>query len=143
MSIEIFVLSDRQVGSIAEWQKPIDAEGFPLRLSEKRPFDALSGHLPAELGGRDAGFECDHLDATELMAHYSAIDFGHPWTFVLAFRIGPNFNALLGAHIAAMAYARATGGGSSMKLRASRIRRTRRWNLSAELNETFPGSSSP
>ena len=50
MSIEIFVLSDRALGTIAEWQQAIDAEGFDLRLDTSRPFNALSGHLPAHRG---------------------------------------------------------------------------------------------
>ena len=33
MSMEICVFSDRILGSIAEWQQAIDAEGLPLRLS--------------------------------------------------------------------------------------------------------------
>lgn len=52
----------------------------------------------------------DHFDASELTAHYSDVDFGRAWQFVLAFRIGPSFKALLGAWIAAAAYARATEG---------------------------------
>jgi hypothetical protein len=98
------------VASVAEWQKAIDIEGFALRLSSNRPFDELSGHLPVQLDGEDVWFECDHFDAAELMAHWSEVDFGHAWKFVLAFRIGASFKALLGAWIAATAYARATGG---------------------------------
>jgi len=47
MSIEIFVLSDRRLGTIEEWQKAIDAEGFDLRLDVSRPIEDLSGYLPA------------------------------------------------------------------------------------------------
>ena len=110
MAMEIFVLSDRQVDSVAEWQAEIDAEGFPLRLSTDRPFNDLSGHLPAQLNREPVWFECDHFDSAELMAHYSDVDFGHDWAFVLAFRIGPTFKALLGVWIAATAYARVTDG---------------------------------
>lgn len=108
--MEIFVFSDRQVSSMAEWQEAINKQGFPLRLSTKRPFAELGGHLPAQLDGEDIWFECDHFDAAELMAHYAEVDFGHAWKFVLAFRIGASLKAPLGAWIAATAYARATGG---------------------------------
>jgi hypothetical protein len=54
---QIFVLSDRRLGAIAEWQQAIDAEGFDLRL-----FEDLSGHLPAHRGEQHAGFECGHWD---------------------------------------------------------------------------------
>src|SRR5688572_29972173 len=110
MAMEIFVFSDRQVCSIADCQKAIDAEGFALRLATNRSFHEVSGHLPAQLDGEDVWFECDHFVAADLMAHYSDVDFGHAWKFVLAFRIGASFKAPLGAWIAAMAYARSTGG---------------------------------
>jgi hypothetical protein len=110
MAMEIFVFSDSQIGSMVEWQEAVEAEGFALRLSTDRPFNDLNGHLPAQLNGEDVWFECDHFDLAELIAHYSDVDFGHPWEFVLAFRIGASFKALLGAWIAATAYAKATGG---------------------------------
>jgi hypothetical protein len=112
MSIEIFVLSDRALGTIAEWQQAIDAEGFDLRLDTSRPFDALSGHLPAHRGEKHAGFECDHWDSKDVMDEEfcPGVDFGHAWTRALAFRFGGDFHALWGAYAAAAAYARATAG---------------------------------
>jgi hypothetical protein len=47
MSAEIFVLSDRQIGSIAEWQQAIDAAGFALRFSTADTHNELSGHIAA------------------------------------------------------------------------------------------------
>ena len=112
MSIEIFVLSDKRLSSIAEWQQAIDAEGFDLRLATSRSFDELSGHLPAHRGQQHAGFECDHWDPKEVMDEEfcGAIDFGRPWTQALAFRFGGDFHALWGAYAAAAAYAKATEG---------------------------------
>ncbi len=110
MSIEIYVLSDRALGSIAEWQRAIDAEGFDLRLDTSRPFEALSRHLPAQRGERHAGFECDHWDPADIMEGCSDLDFGHPWTKALAFRFGGDYYAAWGAYAAAAAYARATDG---------------------------------
>lgn len=110
MSIELHVLSDQRLGSIAEWQRAIDAEGFSLRLSTEGEFDALHGHLPAVWGDRAAGFECDHLDAAAFFDEMPDLDFGRRWRHVLAFRLGGDFRALMGAYMAAAAYARATGG---------------------------------
>ena len=110
MSIEIYVLSDRQLASIAEWQQAIDQEGFALRLSTERPFDALSGHLPAQWDDKHAGFECDHWEASDIIDANPDVDFGRQWKHVLAFRFGGDFHALLGAYAAAAAYARATDG---------------------------------
>jgi hypothetical protein len=112
MSIEIYVMSDRRLGSMAEWQQAIDKEGFDLRLNTSRPIEALSGHLPAQRGAQHAGFECDHWDPAEILDDegLADVDFGRRWTQMLAFRFGGDFLALWGAYAAAAAYARATGG---------------------------------
>ena len=110
MSIEIYVLSDKRLGAITEWQQAIDAEGFDLRLDTSRSFEALSGHLPAHRGERHAGFECDHWEAADIIDGNSDIDFGRRWTQTLVFRFGGDFCALWGAYSAAAAYARATQG---------------------------------
>jgi len=65
--MELFVLSDRQLASIAEWQQAIAAEGFPLLLSTEIPFEALDGFLPAQLGEKPTGFECSHWDPRNLI----------------------------------------------------------------------------
>jgi hypothetical protein len=110
MSIEIFVLSDRRLGSMADWQQAIDQEGFGLRLSAERAFDALRGHLPAHLGGQHAGFECEHFDAGEFIDDMPDAEFGRRWKHVLAFRWRGDMFAELGGYSAAAAYARATNG---------------------------------
>ena len=110
MSIEIFVLSDRRLGTIEEWQKAIDAEGFDLRLDRSRPIEELSGYLPAHKGERLAGFECDHWDPADVLDECPDVDFGRRWKEMLAFRCGGRFHELWGAYAAAAAYARATGG---------------------------------
>lgn len=110
MSIEIFVLSDKRLGAIEEWQKAIDAEGFGLRLDHSRSIEELSGYLPAHKGERLAGFECDHFDPADLLEEFTEVDFGRRWEQMLAFRFGGDFHELSGAFVAAAAYARATGG---------------------------------
>jgi hypothetical protein len=110
MSMEIYVLSDRRLPSLADWQEAIEAEGFGLKLSTGRSLDELRGQLPAQLGDEHAGFECDHWDAGGLMETYPALDYGHRWQHALAFRFGGDLHACLGAYMAATAYARATGG---------------------------------
>src|SRR5262249_27231339 len=111
MAMELFVLSDRRLRSIAEWQHVIDAEEFPLRLSTQTPFEALDGILPVSLGDHSTDFECAHWDAPELMADYAELDFGHPWTEALAFRWGgSSFYSTPAAYMAGAAYAKATAG---------------------------------
>lgn len=110
MSMELYVLSDRQLESIAAWQIAIDASHFPLRVSLSTPFARLNGVLPVQLGDRQTVFECVHWNAAELMAELADIDFGRRWKFVLAFRWTGNPYEGIAAYMAAGAYAKATGG---------------------------------
>jgi hypothetical protein len=110
MSIEVYVLSDKKLSEIADWQAAINAEGFDLVLDTSRPFEALHGYLPAHRGEKLAGFECDHWDPTDILNTYDDIEFGRRWSATLAFRFGGRFHELWGAYAAAAAYARATDG---------------------------------
>jgi hypothetical protein len=111
MSMELSLLSDRQLHSIAEWQTAIDIEGFPLRLSAEKAIDAIDGFLPSYLEGRLTGFECNRWDPSEVLSSYAAVDFGHAWKYALAFRwIGSKRDEMRAAWMAATAYARATDG---------------------------------
>jgi hypothetical protein len=110
MAMELWVLSDKRLGSVAEWQAAIDAEGFPLTLSDDRPLDKIDGFLPARLRDKQTGFECNHWSAADFMRDMSTIDFGHAWKYVLAFRWRGNFDELRAAWIAGSTYARAADG---------------------------------
>jgi hypothetical protein len=110
MAMELWVLSDKQLGSIAEWQTAINAEGFPLVLSDEMPLDKIDGFLPARLRDQRTGFECNHWSTADFMREMSTVDFVHSWKYVLAFRWRANFNELRAAWIAGSAYARATDG---------------------------------
>jgi hypothetical protein len=112
MAMEIFALSDRPLNSIAEWQRAIDAEGFPYpaRLAAKAPFADLSGFLPVWYDNALSGFECDHWSPRAITDDYPGIAFDHLWKCALAFRFGVRHGELECAWMAATAYARATGG---------------------------------
>jgi hypothetical protein len=110
MSMEIHVLSDRQLNSITDWQQAIDAEGLTLQLSTARSFQSLKGFLPAQSGETRTGFECYHDDAAELLVDHKSVDFGHAWKFALSFRWGGNLMECLAAYVAAAAYAKAADG---------------------------------
>ena len=110
MSAEIFVLSDSQIGSIAEWQQAIEAEGFALRLSTGDASDGLSGQMSARFGNEDVEFECEQVESDELMSRHSDVDFGHAWKFVRAFRGSPTLKQNVAAWISAAIFAKLTGG---------------------------------
>jgi hypothetical protein len=109
MSMEAYVLSTRRLSSQAEWQRAIDAAVFSVQLMSERPLLERRGHLPARWQGREAGFECGHGNAAELMQDYPEVDFGARWAHLLAFR----WSTLPGsaaAYCAAAAYAAAVNG---------------------------------
>ena len=111
MSMELWVLSDRQLSSIAEWQAAIDAEGYPLDLEKGFSFESLKGFLPCHLRGELTGFECYHDDAAALMRHNPDFNFGHDRKYALGFRwFGSKQNETLAGWMAGTAYARATAG---------------------------------
>jgi hypothetical protein len=106
MSMEAFVLSDKRLGSVAEWQQAIDAAGFALTLVD----DRMVGYLPAQWRDRLTGFECDHRDADEFINQIDDVDFDRRWKHLLAFQLADDNVASLVAYMAAAAYAQATGG---------------------------------
>lgn len=110
MSMEICVLSNSRLNSIAEWQHAIDNEGFPLRLSGDDPFDTRGGSLAAQLRDKPTSFEYRIEDFNELRDFYKKINFGHDWKYVLALPWISGFDGLAAAWMAATAYARATTG---------------------------------
>ena len=111
MSMEIYVLSDRQLSSMEAWQTAVDQSVVALRLSTSTPFADLHGVLPVVLDQRPTGFECDHFNARELMEDPPAeVEFDRAWACALAFRWGGDVYAGASAYAAAAAYAVATDG---------------------------------
>lgn len=113
MAMEMFVLSDRNLTFIADWQAAIDAERYPLQLDPDIRLQTHVGFLPARLSGQSTGFECDHFPAAEFIREIqeiSSVEFGHAWNYVLAFRWRGDLNELQAACMAAAAYATAVDG---------------------------------
>jgi hypothetical protein len=110
MSMELYVLSDEELPSLAAWQQAIKASGFEVKLSTERSLAELRGALPVLLDDRHTAFECDHWDAAELIAEWSEVDLGRSWRRALAMRWGGDLYAAASAYFVAAAYATATGG---------------------------------
>ena len=110
MSIEIFILSDTQLDSIAEWQRAIDAEEFPLRLADDIPLDTRGGSLVAYIDDSETRIEYRVEDFGRLKDLYKAVNFGRDWKCLLAIPWIHGFDGLTAAWMASTAYARATGG---------------------------------
>jgi hypothetical protein len=110
MAMELFVLSDTQLKSIAEWQAAIDGEAYPLQLRDTTPIGTLKGFLPVQLRDAKTGFECSHWSADKFIRSMPDVNFGRNWKHVLTFRWGGDLNQVQAAWMAAAAYAKATDG---------------------------------
>jgi hypothetical protein len=112
MSLELHVLSNKKLPSVAAWQEAINAEGFNLKLEPSVALATVRGFLPARLREKQSGFECYHDDARDIRETYhDVLDLtsNHQWQHAFSLRWG---RALEGAsaYMAAAAYAQATGG---------------------------------
>ena len=110
MSLEIDILSDVRLKSISEWQDALDREGFPLRLTDDKDFWEGSGFWPASLEQKSTGFERYHIAFQELVENTYGVQFDREWKYVLALMYRGDVNEMMAALMAAIAYARATGG---------------------------------
>jgi hypothetical protein len=104
--MQICVLADSQLGSIAEWQEAIDAEKLPLRLSDPEP----DRNLGARLNEEETSIEYGIYDFNELKNTYPHVRFGHDWKFVIAFTWSSDVAQGIASWMAATAYAHAAGG---------------------------------
>ena len=110
MSMEICVLSDSRLTSIEQWQRAIDAEGFPLQLSDGDLLDRDGGCLTAQLRDKRTSIEYRIEGFRRLKDFYRDINFGYDWKYVVALPWIRGFDGLAAAWMAATAYARATQG---------------------------------
>jgi hypothetical protein len=110
MSMELHVLSDIQLNSMAEWQRAIDEESYPIQLDADISLISVKGLLPLTLDGRRTGFECYHDDASGTMGFLGLDHFPHRWKFALGFRWRGDIDELQAAWMAATAYVATTAG---------------------------------
>jgi hypothetical protein len=64
-AIKLFVVSDRQLSSVTEWQAAIDGECYPLQLDGSKLTAGFNGFVPARLRDVETGFECDSRPRTD------------------------------------------------------------------------------
>jgi hypothetical protein len=106
MAMHICVLCDQRLDSIAEWQKSVDAEGFPLRLSDADP----ERNLAARLRDEETSIEYGFYDFRELKDAFKHVNFERDWKYAVAFTWSSDFAEEIATWMAAAAYARATNG---------------------------------
>jgi hypothetical protein len=110
MSMELYVLSDRQLTSVSQWQSAIDAEGFVLHLPSSLPLEGWEGIISCQLGDNRTGFECRNLRFNDFKAEVLGARLSQAWNNALVLRWGADPYASAAAYMAAAAYARATEG---------------------------------
>jgi hypothetical protein len=108
MSMELYILADKQLSAMDVWQKALDTAGSPLQLPMTFSL-ARGGVLPAKFKDKTTAFECARWNAAE-MAEISDINFGRRWTYALVLRWGGDPYAGIAAYMAGAAYANATNG---------------------------------
>jgi hypothetical protein len=110
MSMELMVLSDNRLPSIAIWQQAISTEGLRVTLLTEFSIDRLDGFVPVRSNDIMTGFECYHCDAREIFEQYPGVGFGRSWSDGFIFRWGGDLEECLAAYAAAAAYAKASDG---------------------------------
>jgi hypothetical protein len=110
MAMELHVLSDRRLISIAEWQQAVDDLDFPLQLATDIQLDTMQGFLPCVLQERKTGFECYNDDAIDFVPQLRNGTLGPGWLFALGFRWIGDPIEMEAAWMAATGYAQATAG---------------------------------
>jgi len=108
--MELMVLSDRLLPSIADWQDAIATEGVRVTLLTEFPIGELDGFVPVRSNNIMTGFECYHCDAQEIFEQYPDMRFGRGWRNGFIFRWSGNLDECLAAYAAAAAYAKASDG---------------------------------
>ena len=110
MSMELHVLSDRQLETTAVWQQAIQHDGFPLQFQISVRLLDSRGFVPVKLNGKETGFECVRWEAAALYQENPKIDVGRRYRFALALRWGGDIDGGVSAYFAASSYARSTDG---------------------------------
>ena len=110
MSAEVYVLSNTVLSNVEAWQVAINEIGRPLTLMADRPIAELSGFVPAEIIGEEAGFECDHAAFSDIQEMLIESGIEQVWSHVVTFRFGYEPAEAYAANLAAAAYAQATDG---------------------------------
>src|SRR5690349_21445996 len=104
MSMELMILSDRRLPSIATWQHAISTEELGLTLLTECSIDGLNGFVPVRSNDIMTGFECYHCDAREIFEQYPDVRFGRSWSDGFIFRWSGDLEECLAAYAAAAAY---------------------------------------
>ncbi len=108
--MELYVISERRLQTINEWQDAIDKFGFPIRFEAGIDFESTSGFLPLRLHNRLSGFECDHWTIDDIKEIYGYHRINPNSKYVLAFRWSGDYDELISVTQASAAYAIATDG---------------------------------
>jgi hypothetical protein len=85
--MQLCILTDSLLESIVEWQKAIDAVGFPLQLSDADP----NRNLAVRLREEETSIEYGTHDFREFKEANGRSNFGHDWTYAIIFTWSSDF----------------------------------------------------
>lgn len=104
MSMEIYLLSDRDVPSTQAWQKGIYALGFDVRFLDDKPLQAREVRLRSEYSKMPVLVELSQSNLAELREVFPRVAFPEHIKHVHILRWSISFEGTIAAYQAAAAY---------------------------------------
>lgn len=110
MTVDLYMLCDRPVMSVDEWQTAIDKLGFDLTLPMSLNVATATGALTARWRGEPVVFEFSAFPYQEIEEGNSGLDFERTWPNAYVMYTGSSFVGCAGVIIAGAALVHCTGG---------------------------------
>jgi hypothetical protein len=110
MSVDLYVLSNKQLPDLKAWEAAIAEYGYEnFSFGANEPIENLGGGWDVTFGDIETDFEVGPIDVSEVIEVASGVDLGGPWTSALVFYFHGAEQGYA-ASVAAAAYATSTGG---------------------------------
>ncbi len=110
MTVDLYMLCDRPLTSVGEWQTAIDKLSFDIQLPTDLDVETARGALTASWRGEPVVFEFWPSDFEDIKETYPDLDFGQTWPNAYVTYTGASFGGFAGAVMAGVALVHCTGG---------------------------------
>lgn len=110
MTMDFYMLCNRPLISVDEWQIAIDELGFGLKLPVTLNVMTAGGALTATWRGEPVVFEFSEFPYAEIEEGHPKLDFGQTWPNAYVMYTGSSFSGCAGAILAGVAIVHRTGG---------------------------------
>lgn len=110
MTMDFYMLCNRPLASVDEWQLAIDELGFDFQLPATLNVETSAGAVTAIWRGKPVVFEFTTFPYDEIEEGYSELDFEQTWPNAYVMYTGSSFSGCAGAVMAGVALVHCTGG---------------------------------